>query len=289
MKKIITIVLLLTATLGFGQSWYYKQLIQSVNQVQGYSNQQWCDSLVHRDSLATAGGGGSSCVTGCSLTNNHDAIWFGTGSSGLLLSGNISDLAQHQVWFVGNDTCISASNYALYPSTGIYANGLSFGDGYNNIRSQNDIMSYGYTKANYTGSHLLAVFSVGTGNAVNLNTTGDLTVNLGGVGSRWEITNIIITNVTGTILLADDPELWTGTARSGTALFGGITLGATFFTYMTSTNFVADYTVTQLILPSYPTNHSQLTVSVISPIYFSLSTANGAALTCDLYIYGIAF
>ncbi len=145
--------------------------------------------------------------------------------------------------------------------------------------------------------HLLAAYTSAKGNAVNLNTTVDQSIDLSG-GTTFVITDIILTNVSIALNNAKDGEWWQSTSRSGNqiAIEGGLPV-----TLQTSSNYES---ITSVLIATALGNQFEYRIILLgkavsvgtltyyiqntctSPIYFSLGTPEGVAAHCDMYIYG---
>lgn len=104
----------------------------------------------------------------------------------------------------------------------------------------------------------------------NLNVTTDQAINFLGAVNKYVISSIIITNASGTPLLAAG-GLYTAAAKAGSAI---VAAGQVYTALNTS--------VVALPLTIAITN----TAFVASPLFFSLTTANGSAITADIYVVG---
>jgi hypothetical protein len=124
---------------------------------------------------------------------------------------------------------------------------------------------------------------------INLNTTADQTITLTG-GTHYVITDILLTNASSTPVAAFGGAWWSGTGRTGTryAIVQPITGSTDDLTLLTSSNAFINgvYSVVTggASIELFPDQPPQLTNG--STLYFSLTTPQGSALTCDMYIYG---
>lgn len=108
---------------------------------------------------------------------------------------------------------------------------------------------------------------------MNFNSTSDTIVALSG-GTTFLVTMIVITNASVNMTTADDFEMWTSAARTGTKLF--------------STNFISNLTAAADYISSDAGGITLDTRKTLSAgnLYLSLGTPQGATATADVYIYG---
>lgn len=239
---------------------------------------------------------GSSCVSSCSQFAQREAVWGGGG--GELDYGYIVDISGGQSWFNAGTgyNFINTTNERMYDSVpglsidveghelvGYDGSELTFGKG-TSPTVGSDIVDINHLQTfypeNYQTGYLLATYSATHSNSINLNTTADLSITLScpqGGCSYFVITNIILSNFSTTPSVTINGFNWTQSAnQTGTSFATG---GASPHLFFTSPFIYADWLTNEWVT---------ITGNVIaaSPIHFSVSTANGSALTCDMRIYG---
>lgn len=123
----------------------------------------------------------------------------------------------------------------------------------------------------YTGRGESGILSVLL--SANMNTTADQAIVIPAQITKWVPAAIRLTNCSGT------PSLAVGGFYSA-ASKGGITLVANTQTYTTLTSATVLQSATL-------TAAASTTAMTVLTIYFSLTTAQGSALTCDVYLQGV--
>lgn len=103
----------------------------------------------------------------------------------------------------------------------------------------------------------------------NLNTTADQAFVMNTGFTTYQIDRILATNKSATPTLAAG-GIYTAAAKGGSPIVAATQV----FTTLSATNIVTALTLA--LTTSFTAN----------PLYLSLTTANGSAATCDMYIWG---
>lgn len=131
-----------------------------------------------------------------------------------------------------------------------------------------DVQPYAANLAGAYGQKLLA-YKIGAA----LNSTSDQALTMIGAATKYIITSIIFTNASATPILAAG-TIYSAASKGGIALFGS---AVTTYTGLTATTKF----VSQTLVAALTTD-----VLTAATLYFSLTTANAAGATVDIYIFG---
>jgi hypothetical protein len=111
---------------------------------------------------------------------------------------------------------------------------------------------------------------LGTLRGANFNSTADQAIPIIGA-SKYAISQIIVTNCSVSMTLATG-GFYTAASKGGSAVVGA----AQVYTALTGATSLLSATLA-----------ITTTAWTATPLYFSLTTAQGAAATCDIYVVGI--
>ena len=106
----------------------------------------------------------------------------------------------------------------------------------------------------------------------NFNVTTDQICALPAAVTAWDLTSIEVTNCSASLTLAAG-GVYTAASKGGTALVSA----AQAYTGLTSST---------VVLPLTLNGTAATTRLTISSVYLSLTTAQGSAATCDMYVWG---
>ncbi len=114
---------------------------------------------------------------------------------------------------------------------------------------------------------------LGTLRSANMNVTTDQSIPISATVTSWAPTSIWVTNCSASMTLAAG-GFYPATSKGGTALVAATQLysGATTSAFVVNATMAAGIATTRY---------------TISTVYFSLTTAQGSASTCDLYVIGV--
>ncbi len=115
------------------------------------------------------------------------------------------------------------------------------------------------------------VYLIGTIYGANMNLTTDQAITLS-TTPRYKIDEIDVTNCSASLTLAAG-GFYTATSKGGTILVAAAQL------YSGATG------ATSLVVPTLASGALTTTLTA-NPIYLALTTAQGSAATCDVYIWG---
>ena len=116
---------------------------------------------------------------------------------------------------------------------------------------------------------------LGTLIAANFNSTSDQQITIFSNPSKYIIRRIVVTNASTSLTTAAG-GIYTATSKGGTA----VVAAAQAYTTLTGATLFLDLTLNT-------SGSANITVkSSIPNLYLSLTTAQGAAATADVYIYG---
>jgi hypothetical protein len=143
-----------------------------------------------------------------------------------------------------------------------------------------------------TGAAEPAILLLSKVTAINLNTTADQKITLFG-GNTFIISDIVITNASQLPTTAADGEWWSGVNRTGIQYYATNEGNTPFEQLANPSNFINTSSQYKLGERNAIQNIYNLAVALggvntISSniLYFSLGTAEGQPLLCDMYIYG---
>ena len=122
---------------------------------------------------------------------------------------------------------------------------------------------------NVLSNQAVRLLAVATG--VNVNSTGDVAVLNIANSANWSVANVVFTNAS-TSLTTAAAGVFTAPAAGGTAIVSNAALSA-----LTGSTVVSQRTVASTAI-----NTGQY-------LYINVGTAQGAAATMDVYIYGYDF
>ena len=108
--------------------------------------------------------------------------------------------------------------------------------------------------------------------SANFNVTTDQVCTLPASILAWDLTSIEVTNCSASLTLAAG-GVYTAAAKGGTALVSA----AQAYTGLTSST---------VVLPLTLNGTAATTRLTVSSVYLSLTTAQGTAATCDMYVWG---
>jgi hypothetical protein len=111
---------------------------------------------------------------------------------------------------------------------------------------------------------------LGTAIGVNMNTTGDQAIAV--PYSRYVVRRIVVGNASVSLTLAAG-GVYTAAAKGGTAIVSA----AQLYSFLTAVAKFLDLTLAAILGTDVRTE---------SILYLSLTTAQGAAATADIYVYG---
>lgn len=114
---------------------------------------------------------------------------------------------------------------------------------------------------------------LGSLRAANMNTTADQAITILTNVTAWEPTGIQAMNCSGSFTLAAG-GVYPAASKGGTALVGSL-------------QSYSSLTGATIMLPMTLGAGVATTRYTITTVYFSLTTAAGAAATCDIYIMGV--
>jgi hypothetical protein len=114
---------------------------------------------------------------------------------------------------------------------------------------------------------------LGTLRAANMNSTADQAIAIPATITKWAPTAIWATNCTGSLTLAAG-GVYPSASKGGTAL-------------VAATQAYSALTGSTVVLPMTMAANIATTLQTVATVYFSLTTASGAAATCDIYILGV--
>lgn len=114
---------------------------------------------------------------------------------------------------------------------------------------------------------------LGTLRAANMNSTADQAIAIPATITKWAPTAIWATNCTGSLTLASG-GVYPSASKGGTAL-------------VAATQAYSALTGSTVVLPMTMAANIATTLQTVATVYFSLTTASGAAATCDIYILGV--
>jgi hypothetical protein len=103
--------------------------------------------------------------------------------------------------------------------------------------------------------------------SVNVNQTGDTVLPIQNSG-RWSVTNVLCTNASISLTTAE-AGVFTAPAAGGTAIVANAALSA-----LSSAAVVSERTV------------ASTAAQTGGNLYFNVAVAQGAAATCDVFVYG---
>lgn len=122
---------------------------------------------------------------------------------------------------------------------------------------------------NVLSNQAIRLLAVVTG--VNVNTTGDAAVLPIANASNWSVANVVFTNAS-TSLTTAAAGLFTAPSGGGTAIVANAALSA-----LTGSTVVSQRTV------------ASTAIQTGQNLYLNVGTAQGAAATMDVYVYGYDF
>jgi hypothetical protein len=105
----------------------------------------------------------------------------------------------------------------------------------------------------------------------NLNTTADQPITIVSA-SKYQVTQILVTNASGTPSLAVG-GFYTAASKGGTALVAATQV----YSALTAASKFVNVTMLAILTTDVRTE---------STLYFSLTTAQGSAMTADIYVFG---
>lgn len=113
---------------------------------------------------------------------------------------------------------------------------------------------------------------LGSLTGANLNSTADQAIPMG--AAKYIVRRIVVTNASGTPTLAAG-GIYPAASKAGTALVSA----AQTYTSLSAAGISMDLTLTGAVTA---------TVLSAASLFLSLTTANGSALTADVYVFGDA-
>lgn len=114
---------------------------------------------------------------------------------------------------------------------------------------------------------------LGSLRGANFNSTADQAIAIAPTITAFQLTSIIVTNCSTSLTTAAG-GFYTAASKGGTVLV----LAITTYTGLTGATVVVNPTIVTATLPVRYT---------LSSIFFSLTTGQGSAATCDVYVMGI--
>jgi hypothetical protein len=113
---------------------------------------------------------------------------------------------------------------------------------------------------------------LGTLRAANFNSTADQAISIAPGITAFQLSSILVTNCSTSLTLAAG-GFYTAASKGGTVLV----LAATIYTALTGATVLSSLTIVTATLPVRYT---------LANIYLSLTTGQGSAATCDVYVIG---
>ena len=109
--------------------------------------------------------------------------------------------------------------------------------------------------------------------SANMNVTTDqsVTITVPGGSSKYQVASVVFTNCSANIAGGTAAgSVYSAASKGGTALYST----ATVYTSLSTTTITYQPAIT-------------IAVSLTGNVFFSLTTGNGSAGTCDLYVFGV--
>jgi hypothetical protein len=135
------------------------------------------------------------------------------------------------------------------------------------------LVKFGHLNAVIDNSNTLLGKLIGA----NLNTTADQHILIwGGENDRWVVTNIVFTNADAVINTATGGAFYTGPGQTGNWIASPVS--ASNIRFLQGPD--------EYVSISNAKWANKTTVGVGTSLYLSLTAPEGAAATCDVYVYG---
>lgn len=114
---------------------------------------------------------------------------------------------------------------------------------------------------------------LGSIRSANMNSTADQAIAIRASVSAYQITGIVATNCSGSVTLAAG-GVYPAASKGGTPVVAATQV----YSALTSSTVQLGLTVAATPL---------VTRYIVQTLYFSLTTAHGSAMTCDIYVVGL--